>query len=106
MLDCLEPLDKQQIMDPLYGFSDIDSKRITAISQQTLIEEGDKLTTAWANQNLILLALAAHKIAGCAAMTGLTELSNISLKLEAAATAADIEQLYILMDLYNKYRKN
>lgn len=102
----LEPIDKQQMLNPLDSLTDEEYKKITVIRQQTLTEEGTRLTTAWACQDLTTLATAAHKIAGCAAMTGLTKLSKISLQLEEAARTADIERLYTLMDLYRKHRTN
>ena len=106
MSNYLESIDKQQMLNPLDSLSDEEYKRITAIRQQTLTEQGTRLTTAWACQDLTTLATAAHKIAGCAAMTGLTKLSKISLQLEEAARTADIERLYTLMDLYRKHRTN
>ena len=52
------------------------------------------------------LATAAHKIADFATMTGLTELSKISMQLKRQARIADVERLFTLMCLYNKHCKN
>ncbi|MEY8195156.1 MAG: 7TM-DISM domain-containing protein [Cycloclasticus sp.] len=98
-----EPFDNKLMADHLYRLTDDAHNRMTALGQRALAEEGTRLTTAWACQDLTTLATAAHKISGCAAMTGLTELSKISLQLEEAARTVDVELLSTLMDLYNKH---
>jgi signal transduction histidine kinase/CheY-like chemotaxis protein len=102
MLHSTEPVQHTLNADPQQGFTDDEHKRIIMLQQKTLAQQGQKLLSAWACQDLAALATAAHKIAGCAAMTGLTELSNTCLQLETAAKRVDIAQLTTLMAIYHK----
>lgn len=101
----VEVLNNQQKTNNPYGLSDAEQQKVALLQQKTLTEEGCKLMTAWANQDLVSLATAAHKISGCAGMTGLTELSTVSLQLEETARSGNLEQLAALMDVYTMIEK-